>query len=420
MVEVKDGYKMTELGVFPEDWKITSIGKIVQIFGRIGFRGYTVNDIVGEEEGAITLSPSNIVNGKLTLQKVTYISWYKYHESPEIKIYNGDILLVKTGSTYGKTTYVKNLSKEATLNPQIVVLKNPKCNGELLGYIMGFPFIQNQIESSIVGGAIPTLSQEQVSRFRFPLPPTLTEQRAIATALSDVDDLITSLENLIEKKKMIKQGAMQELLTPNEFWRETSLMELADNKKSQFDDGDWVESEHIVEHGIRLIQTGNIGVGCFIERSNKKYISEASFKQLRCKEIKQGDFLICRLAEPAGRACVLPDIGEKKVITSVDVSIFRGDHNIVSRSFLSQLFTTSWWFNKVIEKVGGTTHKRISRGSLGQIKVSIPDLAEQKRIAKILNDLDAEIHSLEFKRDIYKQIKKGMMQELLTGKTRLV
>ncbi|MCR9289975.1 MAG: restriction endonuclease subunit S [Bacteroidetes bacterium] len=213
---------------------------------------------------------------------------------------------------------------------------------------------------------------------------------------------------------------MQELLTPNENWKKTCLVELADNRKSQFDDGDWVESEYIIAQGVRLIQTGNIGIGQFKDKGNKKYISEDSFIKLNCKEVLEGDLLICRLAEPAGRACIMPDIGEYKVITSVDVSIFRGNPEAVNRQFLSQLFTTNNWFQKVIEKVGGTTHKRISRGALGKIEIEIPSFIEQKAIAQILNDMDAEITQLESKKAKYQAIKQGMMQELLTGKTRLV
>ncbi|MDE0561362.1 hypothetical protein OU792_15295, partial [Algoriphagus sp. NF] len=88
----KQRFKQTEVGIIPQDWDVVSIGSQCQIFGRIGFRGYTVNDIVKEGQGAITLSPSNIVNGQLNLSKLTYLSWFKYEESPEIKIFNGDIL----------------------------------------------------------------------------------------------------------------------------------------------------------------------------------------------------------------------------------------------------------------------------------------------------------------------------------------
>lgn len=102
-----NGYKQTEIGIIPIDWNVVNIGSLCSIFGRIGFRGYTKADIVSEDQGAVSISPSNIVDGKVSWEKGTYISWRKYHESPEIKIYEEDILLVKTGSTYGKVGLVK-------------------------------------------------------------------------------------------------------------------------------------------------------------------------------------------------------------------------------------------------------------------------------------------------------------------------
>src|SRR5690606_37129676 len=128
-----------------------------------------------------------------------------------------------------------------------------------------------------------------------------------------------------------------------------------DNKKELFDDGAWVEAEHITERGIRLIQTGNIGIGEFIEKKDRKYIFPESYRKLGCKEIKKGDLLICRLAEPAGRACILPDIKEEKVITSVDVTIFRPRAEVANREFINNIFSTPQWLSMVAERSGGTT-----------------------------------------------------------------
>jgi type I restriction enzyme S subunit len=206
-------FKQTEIGIIPEDWDLKQIGDVCQIFGRIGFRGYTVNDIVRSTEGAVTISPSNIQDGKMDFAKCTYISWFKYEESPEIKIFNGDILLVKTGSTFGKTAIVSGLKEKATVNPQIVVLKKITIDNYFLGYLIGFEVVQNQIKTSIVGGAIPTLSQKQVASFLIPLPHTKGEQTAIAQVLSDMDLEINALETKLAKYQKIKQGMMETLLT---------------------------------------------------------------------------------------------------------------------------------------------------------------------------------------------------------------
>ena len=205
-----------------------------------------------------------------------------------------------------------------------------------------------------------------------------------------------------------------------EDWDVRTLFDIAGNQKARFDDGDWIEAEHITDRGVRLIQTGNIGVGVYVEKAAKKYIYNVSFEKLRCKELAVGDLLICRLAEPAGRACVLPDLGEEKVITSVDVTIFRPSLDSADRGYLSQYFSTPQWFETVLEHVGGTTHKRISRGALGKISIPIPaSPVEQRAIATALSDVDTLLDTLTRLIAKKRDLKQAAMQQLLTGKTRL-
>ena len=300
-------------------------------------------------------------------------------------------------------------------------------NSKFISYFLASAQPQRVFRALTDAGAKAGLNLSTVQHVSIALPPTKIEQDAIAEALSDADALIESLERLLAKKRDMKQGAMQELLTGRRRlpgfsgeWTERTLLGLAEGKKELFDDGDWVEAEHITDKGIRLVQTGNIGVGCFIDREEKKYIFDSSFRSLRCKEIHEGDLLICRLADPAGRACVLPDIGEAKIITSVDVTIFRPPASVANRSFLASLFSTDAWFRAVSDRSGGTTHKRIARGMLGRISVRIPPVTEQCAIAAVLSDMDGEISAVEAKLTKACQIKQGMMQELLTGRIRLV
>ncbi|MCB4320815.1 restriction endonuclease subunit S [Alcaligenes nematophilus] len=205
-----------------------------------------------------------------------------------------------------------------------------------------------------------------------------------------------------------------------EDWCIRTVFEIAGYQKVRFDDGDWIEAEHISNDGYRIAQTGNIGIGKFIEKEAKKYIHESSFEKLNCKELIPGDLLICRLAEPAGRACILPDLGETKVVTAVDVTIFRPSEVNADRRYLVQYFSTPQWFESVLEQVGGTTHKRISRSALGNIKVPLPcDLDEQHAIATALSDMDALLDGLDCLIAKKRAIKQATMQQLLTGQTRL-
>lgn len=414
----KQGYKQTEVGLIPEDWEIFEMSQILNGIADVDhyMPKTEKNGVPYVMTGDLKDKVSNIDFDNC--KKISNSDYKKL--SKKVKNIKGDIILARY-ATVGTVTNV-DIDIDFIVSYSCVTIKPnfSKILSAILYYYFKSNIFKLEVSNKVNANIQDNVGIGDLVKMKVPLPPTINEQKAIATALSDVDELISNLDKLITKKKSLKQGAIQQLLTPKENWTLTSLIELAENKKSNFDDGDWIESEFIIESGIRLIQTGNIGIGKFIEKGSKKYISEESFFKLRCKEVIKGDLLICRLAEPAGRACVMPNIGESKVITSVDVSIFRGDDKIVNREFLSQYFTTGKWFNQLLERVGGTTHKRISRGALGKIEFFLPNIEEQKTIAQILADMDLELDQLETKKAKYLNIKQGMMQELLTGKTRLV
>ena len=204
------------IGMIPEGWKESRVKYVSSLFGRIGFRGYTQQDLVDEDNGAITLSPSNMKNMKMNYEKCSYISWFKYNESPEIKVENGDILFVKTGSTYGKSAYVSELPKEATINPQLIVFKQSIMDKKMLAYILQTSLISYQTELAVVGGTIPTMSQEKIKNFVLPLPP-LTEQHAIATYLdskcSEFDSIISDKQKQISTLEAYKKSLIYEYVT---------------------------------------------------------------------------------------------------------------------------------------------------------------------------------------------------------------
>lgn len=401
------GFKHSDAGMIPNDWNNP---KLVQI---ANFENGKAHEQFIDSQGDYI-----VVNSKFISTEGKVAKYSKRYISPLNK---GNIAIVMSDIPNGKALakcFLVPKTNLYTLNQRIGCIKPFE---EHDNDFLFFQLNRNKYFLSFDSGSGQTnLKKSEILDCPIALPPTKAEQTAIATALNDADALITALEKLIAKKKAIKQGAMQELLKPKAGWEETTILEIVENKKELFDDGDWIEAEHITKDGVRLIQTGNIGVGRYVEKENKKYIFKDSFIKLKCKELKIGDLLICRLAEPAGRACVLTDIGEEKIVTSVDVSIFRPDTKNYNRIFLSNIFSTSEWFSKVTECVGGTTHKRISRSALGKIQIIIPDIIEQNRITQILSDMDSEIEALEQKLKKQKQIKQGMMQVLLTGKVRLV
>ncbi|MDD5200427.1 MAG: restriction endonuclease subunit S [Terrimicrobiaceae bacterium] len=416
---MKPGYKQTEVGVIPEDWEVSSIGQQCQIFGRIGFRGYTVDDIVDEGSGAIAINPSNVQDGKTVFDKCTYISWHKYEESPEIKIDEGDIILVKTGSTFGKTAMVKNLPDKATLNPQVIVFKKVKASRGFFGYMMGFPTIQKQITAAVVGGALPTLSQKLVAAFKMPIPPTLPEQRAIATALSDVDGLLGGLDRLIAKKRDLKQAAMQQLLTGqtrlpgfHAEWEMKRLDALAD-----------IRSGGTPSTGEPRFWDGNIP-WCtptdITALNGHKYLGETArmITQLGLKA-SSAEMIPAHSVVMTSRAT----IGECAV-NAVPISTNQGFKNFVPFAttdvdFLYYLLETQK--AGFISLCGGSTFLEIGKTQLAAYKVQLPSTkTEQTAIAGVLTEMDMELAALEQRREKTRALKQAMMQELLTGRTRLL
>src|SRR5690606_38715149 len=187
------------------------LGDLVTIKGRIGYRGYTKDDIVAKGEGAISMSPSNINDqGTLSFEKSTYITWDKYYESPEIMLEDGFTVLVKTGSTFGKVAFISNLNEKTTINPQLVVLKPNGIDKYFLYLIVSNTSVQKQITATVVGGAIPTLSQDSISKFEV-MVPRHDEQQKISSCLSAVDELITAQQEKIEQLQQHKKGLMQGL-----------------------------------------------------------------------------------------------------------------------------------------------------------------------------------------------------------------
>lgn len=172
--------------VLPSNWTWALVNDVCRVFGRIGFRGYTTNDLRDSKEGAaISLSPSNMINGVLDFSSCTYISDEKYEESPEIQIKNGDILIVKTGSSYGKTSIVKNLPWKSTINPQIAVVKDIKIDVEYLKDYFQSSYAQSCFKSFVLGTSIPTFSQLNLISMRIPLPP-LAEQHRIVAKIEEI------------------------------------------------------------------------------------------------------------------------------------------------------------------------------------------------------------------------------------------
>lgn len=196
------------IGEIPEHWEVKRLKEICKTFGRIGFRGYTTSDLVDEGEGAITISPSNIKEEFMIFEKCSYLSWNKYNESPEIQIFENDILMVKTGSTYGKIGIVKNLPEKATINPQLLVLKDIKINPDYFYSILKTNVVQTQIETEVIGSTIPTISETKIMNIKVAIPKS-DEIEKIVEKTNEINSKFNTAISLKEQEiKKLKEYKM--------------------------------------------------------------------------------------------------------------------------------------------------------------------------------------------------------------------
>ena len=211
----QNGEKVPEIRFdgFTEDWEQRKLGDSCKLNGRIGFRGYTEKDIVTKEAGGVlTFSPTNIVDNKLTMEcKNTYITREKYDESPEIKISNGDILFVKTGSTLGKSALVIGLKEDASINPQIVVMRVEKDTETFMSNVLITDGVMKQVAAVKIGGAVPTMTETELKNFTYFAPAEKEEKKKIGNYFRTLDHLITLHQRKCNELKEIKKYMLQNM-----------------------------------------------------------------------------------------------------------------------------------------------------------------------------------------------------------------
>ncbi len=196
-----------------------------------------------------------------------------------------------------------------------------------------------------------------------------------------------------------------------EHWGVRQLRSIAVETLDGFVDGDWIEAPFITDEGVRLIQTGNVGVGEYREQGFR-YISEATFNDLRCTEFHPGDLLICRLGDPVGRACFAPDLG-CRMITSVDNVILKPKPEF-ARNYFLHLFSSKSYLAFFEAECRGATRDRVSRSMLGAMMIPIPDLSEQQKIGAHLDRETARIDALVAKKTRFIELLREKRQALIT------
>jgi type I restriction enzyme, S subunit len=279
---------------------------------------------------------------------------------------------------------------------------------------------RREITSRSGGSTRYNIGQESLEAAQVTIAPTTAEQTQIGGYFRELDRLIGLQQRKHDKLVTLKKAMLQKMFpqpgstTPEiRFkgfegdWAEKKLAELCD----LFTDGDWIESKDQSASGIRLLQTGNVGVNEFVDKAGKaRWISEDTFGRLKCEEVFPGDILISRLPDPAGRACIVPKLSHR-VITAVDCTIVR-TANSCDASFLVQHFSLDSYFETVNNYLGGGTRQRISRSALGRFTILVPAFDEQQKLGNYFRTLDELISKHAVQLEKLKQIKAACLEKM--------
>lgn len=415
--EVPEGYVSKNHQLRPADWKYEKIGKYLVPY-----------DEFSNDTEAYPLATSS--RQGLMLQS-EYYSDQRYEET------TGGFHVVPVGYvTYRHMSdddifrfNVNKMGQPVLVSPEYPVFTTTgELDQELLvAYLNGMKEFQAFCSAQKKGSTRTRMYFHRLGEFTIPIP-SITEQQKIAEILKACDRMIELKQRKIDELNKLKQVCLLEMfpqkgqtIPQRRFpgfsapWEQRKLSSLCE----KFTDGDWIESEDQSDSGVRLIQTGNVGVTEYLDKpNNKKWISDETFDRLHCEEVLPGDILISRLPEPAGRSCIIPFLGTK-MITAVDCTIVRTLPG-VSNKFLVQYLSSQPYFNEVNTCLAGGTRQRISRSNLSNFMVPIPsDKDEQDAIGSVFESIDHLITLHQCELAEVEKYKKALMQLLLTGLVRV-
>jgi type I restriction enzyme S subunit len=430
-MEVKPGYRQTEVGVIPEDWSVSAIGEIATKVGSGitptgGSKRY-------REYGRPFIRSQNVGWGSILLDDLAFIDEATHNEFPATEVRKNDVLLNITGASIGRTAIADERLVGGNVNQHVCIIRPdpakavPKLVNALLLSTLG----QRQIDSFQAGGNRQGLNFAQTKSIKLPLPPTKAEQEAIAEALSDADALIETLEQLIVKKRNLKQGAMQELLTGKK--RLPEFEKTTGYKKTEVGEipEDWtvttVGHEFSIQLGKMLDSEKNTGVakpylGNRAVQWGRIDLSEIGTIKLTPADLNRyrlikGDLLVCEGGE-IGRAAIwdrpLEECYYQKALHRLRP--LHGYNIELMLGMLQRSAATGGLLNFVTQ----TSIAHLPKDKFEKVPIPRPPTrGEEEAIAAILSDMNAEIAALDAKLTKARHIKQAMTQELLTGKTRL-
>lgn len=437
------GYKQTEVGVIPEDWDVSTLMEITVDM----LQG--INTAIDKPEyvysGVPILKANNVIDQVVSLgnaDQISLKSYLKYNQRYSVK--RNDFLFSNIGARLGTgALWESDVIATFAWNVMRIIPDTRKVFPNFLAQLINSPKQSEKIQSEQSGSGMGFIPKATMQKLLLPLP-RLEEQTAIANALSDVDALISELEKLIAKKQAIKTATMQQLLTGRTRLPQFALREDGTPKRTKpselgeipedwevvefssivwFQEGPGVRQYQFTSSGIKLLNGTNIENGSLLLEKTQRFISEKlAYGQYSHFMIDAGDILIAcsgvTIARFDEKVTVAGD-GDLPLCLNTSTMRFKIRSDNTDKFFIKNFLKSSFFKDQIGGKATGSAQLNFGPYHVNQVKISVPNKKEQTAIATILSDMDEEIQSLEQRLGKTRQIKQGMMQELLTGKTRL-
>jgi type I restriction enzyme S subunit len=426
-MEVRSGFKQTEMGLIPKDWEAKKLGDL-NPFVTSGSRGWAA---FYSEFGSPFIRITNLSRRSiyLDLADLRFVNLAP-NESEAIRtqLRDEDVLISITADI-GIIGYVSaSLPKPAFINQHIALMRfDPtQANPKFVSYSLAAEKPQRFFRALTDAGAKAGINLTTVQEIQLALPPTKAEQEAIAEALSNADALIEALEQLLVKKRNLKQGAMQELLTGRTrlpgFSGKWELK--AFNDVCWFQEGPGVRNTQFTTSGVKLLNGTNIFRGVLNLSSTSRFISKGEAYGAYAHFLADaGDIVI------ASSGITIDRFHEKVAfVRDYDLPFcmntstirFKPFVGLLDPKFLFHILTSEAFKRAIGGQATGSAQLNFGPSHVAKVFISVPQYSEQEAIAAILSDMDTEIAALDTKLIKARDLKQGMMQELLTGRIRLV
>jgi type I restriction enzyme, S subunit len=421
-MELRPGYKQTEVGMIPEDWKVNTLESTTPRNAKNGIVdgpfGSNLKTIHYKKSGIPIITSGYVTDGVFHATDYLYVDAEKFKQEKRSAVFPGDIVMAKIGARCGASAILPDNHPLGILsgNALKISVDNTRHSTFYIWQVLWNLYSTGNIEPLKTVGAQPAVSMANLKKYKIPLPP-LPEQRAIAAALSDVDALIAALDKLIGKKRDIKQAAMQRLLTGKErlpgFSGEWEMKQLGDVANI---DPENLGSETRPDYSFKYISLEDVDAGTL--RGYTEQIFHTAPSRAR-RIVSKGDVLVSTV-RPNLKSHLLIRDDVSDTVCSTGFSVVRCKPALADPAFVySHLFAGG--IERQIESLlTGSNYPAINSSDVKALRINCPRLPEQNAISAILSDMDTEIAALEARRDKTHALKQGMMQELLTGRTRLI